>query len=225
LRDPLVIAHRGYSAVAPENTLAAIAAAARCGADWTEIDVAVSLDGVPYLLHDTTVDRTTSGTGALVEQASPALDALDAGAWFSPAFAGQRLPRLEAALALGAPLLVELKAGPVEPVVALLAPVADRVIVQSFDERVLRAVAALAPELRLGLLRVEPHDGPAGTAFYNPRWDFVSAELVQACHAEGVAVWGWTADDPAAWAALCEAGADGIITNRPGALVGWLSGR
>ena len=89
----------------------------------------------------------------------------------------------------------------------------------------LRAVAALAPRLRLGLLRVEPHDTPGGTAFYNPRWDFVSAELVRACHADGVAVAGWTADEPAAWAALCEAGADGIITNRPGALVGWLSSR
>lgn len=225
MNNPWVIAHRGYSAVAPENTLAAIVAGARCGADWIEVDVATSRDGVPYLLHDDTLDRTTSGRGALADASSLVLDTLDAGSWFSPAFAGQPVPRLEAALALEVPLLVELKAGPVEAAVALLAPVADRVIVQSFDERVLRAVAALAPGLRLGTLRVAPHDEPAGVAFYNPRWDFVTEELVRSCHASGVAVLGWTADEPAAWSALCEAGADGIITNRPGALAGWLSAR
>ena len=93
-----MIAHRGYSSITPENTLAAMAAGARAGADSVEIDVATSADGVPYVIHDNTVDRTTDGTGALPSLQSSLLDSLDAGSWFSPAFAGQPLPRFSAAL-------------------------------------------------------------------------------------------------------------------------------
>jgi glycerophosphoryl diester phosphodiesterase len=118
---PAVVAHRGYSAVAPENTLAAIAAAGRLDVDWIEIDVSTSRDGVPYVLHDVTVDRTTSGTGALAALDASEVDALDAGSWFSPAFAGQPVPRLAAVVELGVPLLVELKAGEIEPVAACCA--------------------------------------------------------------------------------------------------------
>ena len=102
---PRVVAHRGYSSVAPENTLAAYAAGARSGADWVEIDVATSADGVPYVLHDNTVDRTTPGTGALPALQSGYLDGLEAGSWFTPAFGEQPLPRFD-------PMLDEVLRGP-----------------------------------------------------------------------------------------------------------------
>lgn len=87
--------HRGANQVAPENTYAASKAAIALGADYIEIDVRMSRDGVAYILHDDTVDRTTNGTGAIADMTSDELDALDAGSWFGPEFAGERLPRFD----------------------------------------------------------------------------------------------------------------------------------
>ena len=97
-----VIAHRGFSAAAPENTLAAVAAAAEAGADGCEFDVYATRDGHVVLLHDKTVDRTTDGRGKVTELTLAELKRLDAGSWKDPKFAGQRVPTLEEALlALG----------------------------------------------------------------------------------------------------------------------------
>ena len=158
LRDvPAVIAHRGYSSITPENTLAAMAAGARAGADWVEIDVATSADGVPYVIHDNTVDRTTDGTGALPSLQSSVLDGLDAGSWFSPAFTGQPLPRFSAALDEfergSADLLLEIK-GPetraeMERIIGMIRErgLIGRVLLQSFDEQALRDSFAIEPSL------------------------------------------------------------------------------
>jgi glycerophosphoryl diester phosphodiesterase len=225
-----VIAHRGYSAVAPENTLAAIAAAARLDVDWIEIDVSASRDGIPYVLHDATLDRTTSGTGALAALDSSEVDALDAGTWFSPAFAGQRVPRLAEVVDLAVPLLVEIKAGETAPIARVLRDAGAPVIVQSFDERCLTAIGS---RFERALLRGPLDDDPLAVVRaldvqgYNPHWEAVVAgeEVVSALRARGVAVMAWTADTPASWGALCRVGVDGIITNRPGALAGWLEAR
>ena len=88
------VAHRGYSAIAPENTLPALAAAVLAGATFVEFDVRTTADGVPMVIHDRTVDRTTDGRGAVWELTFDELRALDAGSWFSPAYAETRVPLL-----------------------------------------------------------------------------------------------------------------------------------
>ena len=90
-----VVAHRGANEYAPENTYAAAKLCVEWGVEYVEIDVRTSTDGVMYILHDATVDRTTDGSGRISKLTSEAIDRLDAGSWFDPKFAGERVPRLE----------------------------------------------------------------------------------------------------------------------------------
>lgn len=92
--NPPVIAHRGASGYAPENTLAAFAKAAQLGIKWVEFDVMLSACGIPIIFHDETLDRTTNGRGELIDYSFPYLQSLDAGTWFNPIFAGERIPTL-----------------------------------------------------------------------------------------------------------------------------------
>ena len=111
--SPLVLGHRGAAAVAPENTLAGVRAAAQAGADGVEFDVQLSRDGVPVVLHDERLDRTTDGRGPVSKRTLGELKALDAGSWFSPRFRGERIPTLDEVLhlsrQLGLRCYVELK--------------------------------------------------------------------------------------------------------------------
>ena len=239
---PHVVAHRGYSSVTPENTLAATAAGTRSGADWVEIDVATSANGVPYVLHDATVDRTTDGTGPLNGLSSPYLDGLEAGSWFTPAFREQPLPRfdpmLEEILRGPADLLLEIK-GPetraeLERIIARVRAygLINRTLLQSFDEQVLRDARAIAPDLRLGLLRSTVDPDPLATSqqlgvvAYNPSWNALRprAQEIERLNEAGIAVMPYTVDDAAQWPLMRDAGVDAVITNRPGALVGWNAG-
>jgi glycerophosphoryl diester phosphodiesterase len=95
-----VIAHRGYSARAPENTLVAVERAIAAGADAVEWDIHVAACGTPVLMHDEALERTSDGTGPVRERNLAELHTLDAGAWFDAAFAGERIPRLDEALSL-----------------------------------------------------------------------------------------------------------------------------
>ncbi|GAB4454669.1 MAG: glycerophosphodiester phosphodiesterase family protein [Armatimonadaceae bacterium] len=97
-----VVSHRGANHVAPENTLAAAKKCIEWGVDYVEVDVRTSKDGVLYILHDSSVNRTTNGQGLLRSLTSEQIDRLDAGSWFAPQFAGERIPRLE-------PFLKEIK--------------------------------------------------------------------------------------------------------------------
>ena len=164
---PLNIAHRGASAVAPQNTLAAFRKAMELGADGVELDVQLSADGAVVVIHDFTVDKTTDGTGRVAEKTLAELEALDAGIRFSPQFAGERIPTLAQVFeALEGKLLVnvELKDFNLRSS-ALAAPVVEvirehamekRVLFSSFNPFALRAVKRLAPEIPAGLL-VAPH--------------------------------------------------------------------
>lgn len=118
LRRPAIIAHRGFSARAPENTLAAVELALAAGADMVEIDVGFSADLQPVVIHDDTLERTTTGRGPVRAASLAELRALDAGAWFGPRFADERIPRLEEVLDLvrgRLPINVEIKSDSVEP--------------------------------------------------------------------------------------------------------------
>ena len=91
---PLTSAHRGAATIAPENTMASVDSCIKYGVGNIECDVCISKDSVFYVLHDSTLDRTTNGTGAISQWLSADIDTLDAGSWFAPRFAGQRVLRL-----------------------------------------------------------------------------------------------------------------------------------
>jgi glycerophosphoryl diester phosphodiesterase len=95
IKRPEIVCHRGANEYAPENTYASAQLCIDWGMDYIEIDVMTSKDGVLYVFHGPELDRTTNGRGYIFEQTSEELDRLDAGSWFSPRFAGERIPRLE----------------------------------------------------------------------------------------------------------------------------------
>ncbi|MET8150909.1 glycerophosphodiester phosphodiesterase [Actinoplanes sp. NPDC049668] len=244
------VAHRGYSAVAPENTLPALAAAVLAGATFVEFDVRTTADGVPVVIHDRTVDRTTDGTGKVWELTLDEVSALDAGSWFSPAYAGTRIPRLTEVLGVlrphalpaggpGVELLLEIKPpATLEQVKNIIGQVADagllgRTVVQSFDPAIVALVAEAAPEVRRGLLRDGFDAGQVtvarelGLSYCNPSTDAVLTEpgTVADLAGAGVAVMPWTANDIALWPALVDVGVAGVISDRTGELTGWAAAR
>jgi glycerophosphoryl diester phosphodiesterase len=241
---PLVIAHRGNSSVAPENTLVAFEAAWRAGADLIEVDLQLSRDGVAVVIHNDTVDATTDGAGRVDDLDADEMRRLDAGSWFSSWYRGARVPTAAElfdflAKRPGLGLLAEFK-GTWQPEAARqvteeieAAGLGDRVIVQSFGTETVAALRDVAPELPRGLLVADlPEDlvavcrelrvmacNPAGTLLLD------EPDLVDALHGEGLRVMPWTLDEPAHWAAAVAAGVDAIITDRPDRLRGWLAGR
>lgn len=163
---PKVIGHRGACAYAPENTLASFRKAAEQGARWVEFDVRLTRDGDLVVMHDETLNRTTNGKGRVLAQDGAALARLDAGAWFSPAFAGERVPTLAETIALLAELNlgadIEIKTAPAEApaTAAALARILDAhwpqaappPLVSSFEVAALEAMKALAPQWPRGAL-------------------------------------------------------------------------
>lgn len=240
---PWVIAHRGYSGAAPENTLAAVDAARMVGADWIEVDLHVSGDGTPTVIHDQSVDRTTDGSGAVGKLDDDTLSRLDAGSWAGPGFAGQRLPKLDTLLkdvsAKGGRLLLELKGEWSPGAVAAVAGsiidegMADRTVVQSFSVATLAFLRDIAPLVERCLLRTVPREDDLAVVddlhalAYNPsvRGFFMRRGVVDRFLDAGFGMFVWTVDDPASWEKLCGAGVHGIITNLPATLQGYLAAK
>ncbi|GCD94809.1 glycerophosphodiester phosphodiesterase [Embleya hyalina] len=234
-----VVAHRGASSAAPENTLISDETARRAGADWIENDVQPSLDGIPHILHDDTVNRTTDGKGRIRDLTAAQLASLDAGSWFSPLHTGARVPTLRAQLddlrTRGGNLLLEIKGKHTKDEVArIIRDIRDtgmsgRVFVQSFEVDALEFTHELAPDLPLGLLRSALDADPVALAkrldlkAYNPSAGGLAARpgVVADLHRAGVAVMVWTVDDAAGWKTLEAGGVDAVITNRPAELAGW----
>lgn len=231
---PLILAHRGNSAAAPENTLPAFSSAIKLGVDLVEFDYLHSADGVPVVFHDETLDRCTDAVARwggkdipLVSKTSAQLGQLDAGRWFSPEFAGTRLATLEQALSLvcrESRCMIERKGGDANTCVELLRrlDVMDRVVVTAFDWPFLAECRGLAPELTLGALGDEPLTpelldraiaSGASILGWGDAW--ISPEPLAMAHARGLRVWVWTVDDPARARQLLEFGVDGLITNAP----------
>ena len=148
-----IVSHRGANTFAPENTFAAADLALRQGADYIELDVRESADGVLYVIHDETLDRTTNGTGPIGHMLSSEVDTLDAGSWFGEAFTGAVVPRLDAYLEHlrgRAGVYLELKYCDPAKVVALvrdLGMVRDTFYF-SFSEEMRRDLQVIAPEFR-----------------------------------------------------------------------------
>lgn len=148
-----MVAHRGANLAAPENTFVAAELALERGAAWVEIDIRTSQDGVMYLMHDHTVDRTTDGSGVFAEMNSTDIDRLDAGAWFGESFTGESVPRLRDFLAWAkgkTRVYVDVKAVEPEAFVSLLrdTKMRDDVFFWSGDDELMNDICLLDPDLR-----------------------------------------------------------------------------
>jgi len=230
---PLWIAHRGAGKLAPENTLAAFRVGAAHGYRAFECDVKLSADGVPFLLHDASLQRTTSGIGAAGERSWSELSRLDAGGWHSPGFAGEPLPGLEAiarycirnALALN----IEIKPTPgVEALTGrIVALEAARLwagqavppLLSSFQPEALQAAREAAPNLPRALLVDTFYEAwfdqaqALGCVAVVTNHVLMNAALIDRVHGAGLRALVYTVNDPVEARRLLESGIDGMITD------------
>ncbi len=229
-RAPRIIAHRGASAEAPENTAAAFRRALAVGVDGVELDVHLSSEGVPVVIHDHLLERTTDGRGPVGALPLAALRQLDAGRWFAGEFAGERIPTLAEALALLRPVrvIVELKRAPL-PSAEMAARVAavigasghPAVTVSSFDHPLLLEVRVHLPQVQTAVLYVARPVDPlrlardAGATLLHPHWSLLTPDVVAAAHAAGVEVETWVVDEPEEMARMVAMRVDGVMTNHP----------
>lgn len=224
-----IVSHRGAAGLAPENTLASIRAALQYEALLIEVDVQRTTDDHLVLIHDATVDRTTNGSGPVGDFTLAALRRLDAGSWFSPAFADERIPTLAAALDLILPtdatLVIEGKDPKRYPGIAdqLVQTIQQfdaesRVMVVSFDHDWLRRVQRLAPALPLGAISVWATGTPTfETDAVATSWPsaLLMPWLARRVHADGRRLWVWTVDAPWLMRLMGRLGVDVVTTNRP----------
>jgi glycerophosphoryl diester phosphodiesterase len=235
--SPLVIAHRGASAEAPENTLRAFARALALGVDGIELDVQVTRDGVAVVFHDSSLMRLTGTRGRIADRTWAELQKLRVG--------GEPIPTLADALALTckqAILQIEIKKGvPVAPVLAAIRRTASsgQVILASFEPDILRQVAVLAPKLPRMLIA----DPPKTSIHFHTKVDPSAMKLLQTMaavgasgisvcheaittppfvetiHRRGAQLWCWTVNDVSNMRRLGDYAVDAILTNDPAKLL------
>jgi glycerophosphoryl diester phosphodiesterase len=240
---PIVIAHRGDSSSAPEQTRAAYERAVELGAEMIEADVRRTRDGHLVMLHDPTVDRTTDGHGAVADITLEELRRLDAGGWFSPRFAGERVPLLvelfELAERARIGLCLEVKgesaAGCESLAHAVAAEIArrgrlDEDVLASFDHAALRSAARAVAGLRVAPERLPERGASIGGAVVEQALA-VGAPIVQhhhadliaatvaAVHAAGLQVWAWPPESRDEIVRMVELGVDGIMGDDVAAIV------
>ena len=231
----LVIAHRGASGHAPENTLAAFRRAVALGATFIETDLHLSRDAHFVAIHDDTVDRTTNGHGKVQELTLADLRRLDAGSWFGSEFSGERIPTLEEILEFSKKndvvFYLELKpTGAWGGEHALIGALRDsgeiaRTIVISFDAGIIGALRKIEPTLMTGFLFDGQIDQPleraveVGARQLAIRGDLVTPVLIAEARKRDLQVVCWTVNQPAHMRMLIEAGVDGIMSDYPDRLV------
>ena len=223
-----VIAHRGASADAPENTLAALELAIYEGADWVEIDVQETREGAVVVIHDSDLKKI-GGSGLKVFEASLAeLQGVDIGSWKHPSFSDQRVPTLQQVLGLcknRINILIELKyygrEERLEERVAALVEFAgmqDQIMMMSLSYPGIQKMKAIQPDWKVGLLSsVAMGDITRLDAdFFAINANFASRSLIKRAHKRNREVMVWTVNDPISISAMMSKGADGIITDKPG---------
>ena len=233
------IAHRGASAYAPENTLAAFDKAQELVAEHVEFDVHFSADGQVVVIHDDTVDRTTNGSGAVASFTLKQLKRLDAGSWFAGQFSGERIPTLGELLERYKARLhfhIEVK-GQAEHLSERTIDLvrgygwADNVTITSFQRARLEEARAYAPEIPAGWLAREVDESMVeqarrmGLAGICPHGDFLDGELVDRLHQNGFMVRSWGVRDEEVMRRVVEAGADGMTIDFPDRLASYLKSR
>ena len=235
LPRPAILAHRGASAYAPENTLAAFELASRQRADGLELDAKLSADGQVVVIHDQSVDRTTDGHGRVGQMDFEALRRLDAGSWYDSSFRGQKIPALEEVLErVGGQLLVNVEltnyASPFDDLPRKVADLLKRgahennVLVSSFNPVALLKCFRLLPLVPLGLLVFAGQRGawarllftalvPHGTL--HPHYRDATPNLIARVHRKGRRVFAYTVNQISDMQALFRSGVDGIFTDDP----------
>ncbi|EWG12811.1 glycerophosphodiester phosphodiesterase [Cytobacillus firmus] len=231
------IAHRGATGYAPENTIAGFDLAVDMKADYIEIDVQRSKDGELVVIHDTSVDRTTDGTGKVGDLTFDYLRSLDAGSWKGEQFAGEPIPAFEEILdryhgKVG--ILIELKAPELYPGIEeqvadalkernLDKPQNEKIIIQSFNFESMKKMDQLLPKVPIGVLTSNRADTTAEALqefsayadWFNPSYGIVTEELVNQVHSLGMQIGSWTVRSQEAADFLFEMEVDAIITDYP----------
>jgi len=238
----LVIGHAAAAGEAPANTLAGVRASLGAAAEAMEIDVQLCAGGVPVLMHDDTVDRTTNLSGLVMERTLAELQSADAGD-------GEPVPTLDQVLELAAgrlTVMCELKATPGDPDQDQRCVDAVVAVIRKHNAESWTAIHSFNPEMVDRARRTEPRISAtiisppvAGEALdrllgallkrggqaVSVHHAAVDRELMEKAKRRQVTVWCWTVDSPSDWARVAEAGVDGIITNVPHRLREWLAAR
>jgi glycerophosphoryl diester phosphodiesterase len=239
-----VIAHRGFSGRAPENTLAAIRDAITIGADMVEVDVTMTADGQVIILHDETLDRTTDGHGPATGQTVDEIRRLDAGSWFGPEHRGERVPTLAEGLeSVRGRILVNIEIKPEAVERGIVAEVAalivehsmhDQVVVSSFSPEALRRIKIADPDVfTVSLFNDDFHDAmdpleivqQVGARGLSISKDRVTPEIIERCHRHGIPVGVYTVNKRRHMRRLIDIGVHAIFTDHPDRLIEVLAER
>ena len=235
LPRPTIFAHRGASAHAPENTLAAFQLAVQHGAPAIELDAKLSVDGEVVVIHDQTVDRTTNGGGVVRQLPLAALRELDAGAKFDPKYLGEKIPTLaEVFEEVGHKLFINVEitnyASPFDALPLKVAELVkrhglqDQVLFSSFFGLSLRRAHRITPEVPLGLLAFPGFKGSLARSFVgkltpyqalHPETGDVTPRLIAKAHQDSRRVHVYTVNNPEVMRRLFTWGVDGIFTDDP----------
>lgn len=232
---PKIIGHRGASTYAPENTLEAIHTAADLGAEWVELDVKLTKDGVPIIFHDDTLDRTTNGSGRVADMTYDEIKELDAGSWFGESFIGAKIPTLEQAVDVlierGLGLNLEIKPCPgreketAEVALDELSQIwddHDKILISSFSHVSLELAMDMASDWKRGLLLPEewPENWLELVDFFDVvtialDGNSVTREMMEDAIDTEKAILAYTVNDPIKARELQNWGVDGIFTDAP----------
>ena len=240
--EPAFVAgHRGDRARAPENTMPAFAAAFASELEFVETDVQLTLDGVPVLMHDETVDRTTDGTGAVADLTLAEIRGLDAGSWYAPQFAGTPVPLfdefLDALAGTRKKALVELKGywspDGIRTVLdaVYLRGVQNRVVFASFNLTTVAHLADTAPAIPRVIIKRDLPEDPVSLARYYDAIAILTTpnslendpDAVSRMHEAGFGVLVYTLNSEKRWSEALAYGVDGIVTDKPSKLDGWIA--
>lgn len=240
----LILGHRGASAYAPDNTRSAFELAVKMGADGVETDIHLTKDGVPVIQHNYTIDKNSNGSGWVEELTLEELSKLDFGSWFSDEFKGEKILTLDECLEFADKNMriinLELKRATVKRSAIVEATLElvkkykmqDRVLISSFDHRLVQKAQNMCPDVLTGALYDEAEveqnniaeileDAPAyveklGFDFAHPHIDYLLEEgLMQRYHEKGIGVAVWTVDKPYIAKQCFKQGVKCIITNKP----------
>lgn len=232
---PAVFAHRGASAHAPENTLAAFQLAITQNSDGIELDVTLTADGQVVVIHDTSIERTTTGKGKVKSMDLSTLRQFDAGSWFGPGFVGERIPTLNEVLDLvGDKVITNIEIKPnssqfdqtTKKVASIVAQhsLKNKVIFSSFNPRALAQIHQQLPSVPIGIL-LRPgklgalskliFDGWVSYRSIHPHYSTVTPKMIQRARDKGHRVIAYTVNHPEEIRRLYAMGIDGIFTDDP----------
>jgi glycerophosphoryl diester phosphodiesterase len=236
-KRPLIIAHRGYRAKYPENTLASFRASLDAGVQMIELDVMLSKDRKVVVIHDATLERTTNGYGSVSCYTIKELKALDAGSWFQPRFAGEQIPTLEEVLddVSGRTMInIEIKASafearhPVDSIESQVVELVARnnlqasVLISSFEWKILDHIVTMKDAPGIALLSRHPADGDnvercvrLKVFSWHPNCGALQHEQVKKMHEAGICVFPYNVDSQKEYQRMIQMDVDGVITSDP----------